>query len=263
MADKTQLKGQDIKIAVFDKDRKYLYAYKKAERLASALYIVSNLVPEDEPIRMQLRERSVSLLHSIVSFSVLSNTKIQVATALAHVIEICGLLDIARTLGLVSEMNHRVLVNEYIDFGHFIQTHADQLGENLGAIPFRLFDTRTLEDELDQYLSQTDSVTDTNKRQKQPQNVSDVSRANTPKAQPIKKTTTVDDTGHQKDKKRERRDVIFSVLKERNSVTVKDIARVVHDCSEKTLQRELGALVASGVLKKEGERRWSTYSLVS
>jgi hypothetical protein len=43
---------------------------------------------------------------------------------------------------------------------------------------------------------------------------------------------------------------------------VKDVSAVVKDCSEKTLQRELLALVAQGVLKKEGERRWSSYVLV-
>jgi len=31
--------------------------------------------------------------------------------------------------------------------------------------------------------------------------------------------------------------------------------------SEKTIQRELQALVATGAVKKEGERRWTRYSL--
>jgi hypothetical protein len=42
---------------------------------------------------------------------------------------------------------------------------------------------------------------------------------------------------------------------------MKDFVKVIPECSEKTIQRELLDLVGKGVLKKEGERRWSTYSL--
>jgi len=42
---------------------------------------------------------------------------------------------------------------------------------------------------------------------------------------------------------------------------VKDFAKVITDISEKTIQRELLDLVQRGVIKKEGERRWSRYSL--
>ena len=37
---------------------------------------------------------------------------------------------------------------------------------------------------------------------------------------------------------------------------------MLKDVSEKTVQRELFALVKEGVLKKEGEKRWSVYKLV-
>jgi len=44
-------------------------------------------------------------------------------------------------------------------------------------------------------------------------------------------------------------------------LTIKDFTKNIKDCSEKTIQRELLAMVAKGVLKKEGERRWSKYFL--
>jgi hypothetical protein len=37
---------------------------------------------------------------------------------------------------------------------------------------------------------------------------------------------------------------------------------MIKDCSEKTIQRELIVLVSEKVVKKEGERRWSVYSIV-
>ena len=60
---------------------------------------------------------------------------------------------------------------------------------------------------------------------------------------------------------KDRRARILALLQRNERVSIKDVARAITGCSEKTLQRELAALVAQGVLKKEGERRWSTYSL--
>ncbi|NBD73640.1 DeoR family transcriptional regulator [Patescibacteria group bacterium] len=62
-------------------------------------------------------------------------------------------------------------------------------------------------------------------------------------------------------KARDRRAQILGLLQRKDSVSIKDVTEVITDCSEKTIQRELLALVESGVLKKEGERRWSRYSL--
>jgi hypothetical protein len=63
------------------------------------------------------------------------------------------------------------------------------------------------------------------------------------------------------DVQKDRRATILGMLQRKDRVSVRDVAGVIKDCSEKTLQRELLALVAQGVLKKEGERRWSTYRL--
>jgi Fic family protein len=59
-----------------------------------------------------------------------------------------------------------------------------------------------------------------------------------------------------------RKEMILNIIKQNKEVTIRDITSVITDCSEKTIQRDLSALVASGVLKREGERRWSKYALV-
>ncbi len=58
-----------------------------------------------------------------------------------------------------------------------------------------------------------------------------------------------------------REEQILSIVREKGSVSIKDISKVIRDCSEKTLQRTLIALVQRGALLKEGERRWSTYRI--
>ncbi|MEK6878241.1 MAG: hypothetical protein AABY22_01465 [Nanoarchaeota archaeon] len=53
-----------------------------------------------------------------------------------------------------------------------------------------------------------------------------------------------------------------SLIKRKKEIMIKDVVGLINDCSEKTIQRELLTLVDEGILKKEGERRWTRYSLV-
>ena len=58
-----------------------------------------------------------------------------------------------------------------------------------------------------------------------------------------------------------RREGILSVLRTKGPSYIKDISLIVRDVSEKTIQRELAALVSEGVVVKKGDRRWTTYEL--
>ncbi len=57
----------------------------------------------------------------------------------------------------------------------------------------------------------------------------------------------------------DRMSLILKLVREKKSLSIKEIAAVVKGCSEKTIQRELGALIERGLIKKVGERRWSLY----
>ncbi|MBI2482456.1 MAG: DeoR family transcriptional regulator [Candidatus Vogelbacteria bacterium] len=59
----------------------------------------------------------------------------------------------------------------------------------------------------------------------------------------------------------DRQKKIIEVLRGQDWLGIKDIAEAVPNYSTKTVQRELLALVEQGVLKKQGERRWSRYVL--
>lgn len=59
----------------------------------------------------------------------------------------------------------------------------------------------------------------------------------------------------------DRADRIKTILEAKPGATVKDIAEVITDVSEKTIQRELNSLIEKGQVLREGERRWSRYSV--
>ena len=58
----------------------------------------------------------------------------------------------------------------------------------------------------------------------------------------------------------DRMSFILDLVRKRKSLSIKEIAAVIKDCSEKTIQRELAALISQGLVRKVGERRWSLYT---
>lgn len=60
----------------------------------------------------------------------------------------------------------------------------------------------------------------------------------------------------------DRRTRILTILGAKGEATIKDISEIITDVSEKTIQRELNAMIEEMAVKRQGERRWSKYSLV-
>ena len=59
----------------------------------------------------------------------------------------------------------------------------------------------------------------------------------------------------------DRRTRIQTILEAKGEATIKDISEIVTDVSEKTIQRELNAMIEENIVKRQGERRWSKYSI--
>lgn len=64
-----------------------------------------------------------------------------------------------------------------------------------------------------------------------------------------------------KGQRTERQRMIKDMLASNRRSPIKDILAKMSDWSEKTIQREIVAMVSDGTIVKEGERRWSRYSL--
>lgn len=59
----------------------------------------------------------------------------------------------------------------------------------------------------------------------------------------------------------DRRERIKTILEAKGEASIKDISEIISDVSEKTIQRELNAMIDENIVKREGERRWSRYSM--
>jgi hypothetical protein len=273
----------------FEGNHLYVYLYKKAEKLASALYMVTNLINNEEILRDILREKSISIFSGIMQLQRVSLTNgkpvdgtevefISLDSILSSITETVSLLEIANVSGYVSEMNFSVLRREYVDLGTLIKTRREDIVSDSVQLPKEFFDvpnlyeTRTLQQDTtkgkkDISIKDIRSTQNTSK-----QNIQKIYKTPTTKRSFIKDTTNiVSSTKKQEEvvypktadiRHNNRRNAILELLQNKPSVTVKDVTNTIQGCSSKTLQRELLSLVNEGILKKEGERRWSTYSLV-
>ena len=61
---------------------------------------------------------------------------------------------------------------------------------------------------------------------------------------------------------KDRMSLILEFIKSQKTPSIKDIAAKIKDCSEKTIQRELGVLIDQGLIRRVGERRWSHYEAI-
>lgn len=59
----------------------------------------------------------------------------------------------------------------------------------------------------------------------------------------------------------DRRVRITTILGAKGEATIKDISEIITDVSEKTIQRELNAMIDENLVQRQGERRWSKYLL--
>jgi DNA-binding transcriptional ArsR family regulator len=226
---------------VFEKDIRRVFIYKKAERLAKAIYLIAPAFLESPSLRARLDVVAIALVDAAILPSKAARMGLS-----RELLTLSSMLSVARTSGLLSSMNADLISRET---RALLQEVAEYEEPRLA-----FGETPTLSDIAKQASSQID-------RQKK---VLLSPRAISGDAQ---KRTLQRTKGHIKDTTstnalKDRREAILSVIRNKKVAGIKDISTLIRDVSEKTIQRELTALVGEGIVLKQGERRWSTYSIV-
>jgi four helix bundle protein len=280
-------KSTPILPVLFNNDQHLQYVYKKTEKLLAAVYLVTNLFPADEPLKNQMRRIALSLMNNVSGFG--KNNTLErdsvVSSIHAEIAEIFSLLEVSSVASLISQMNAEILKNEFANLSTLVGSRermlntAEQVSLNKETFAVEnnyvatdaggVKNTNVNETILDVHTDVGEvSGYGTNKAVMsefvQKDIVSDVKRQtelSTVLEHKQKENSRVSEHESSDDRKRSRQDIIIALLKQKSGLTIKDFTTDIRGCSDKTIQRELLSLVAKGVLKKEGERRWSTYSL--
>ncbi|MCL5782285.1 MAG: hypothetical protein M1459_02915 [Patescibacteria group bacterium] len=226
-----------------------IFVFKKIEKITAALYLVSGLLKDEEPIKWELRDKGMNMLSSSfnASSTVPGGDKNYIIQSLfTSALETMSLLNVARISNLISDMNHNILVKEIDQVLGLLRDRLSENANNAGLVlSEQFFKTPSLYSSGFKDIPDKRRSADDYKETKRARGLSDV------------------DNGHlsNAEKRLTRQEMIVSVLKGNANLSIKDFAKVIKDCSEKTIQRELTDLVNRGLIKKEGERRWSRYSL--
>ena len=256
------------------------FVYKKVEQVATATYMVASLMSKTDPMSDELKKLSITLTRLASLFAGAEGELPIFADLKSALVQLASLLDVSFSARIMSPMNHRILKAEIdVLVGKIYECEKDYRG----ALPFSSvfkslsnFNNFTSEDVRvssgdkghdsvvkditplrvapEQSIGIQKGAYSANVRnQVMPKRMTDsFKKDNESSAFPVR-------TGNDL-RKENRKNIILNTIQKKGSVTIKDISAVVRDCSEKTIQRELLALVGERVLIKEGERRWSVYS---
>lgn len=218
----------------------FVFLLKKTEKLASAIYLMTNHLSDSESLKRSLRDKSSSLVSFMIGFKDLNGIQSYSfgKEAESKILEIVSLLEVSQNIGLISKMNFNIVQDEFIKLIDVMKTSP-------------LPETKPVQSHsINQNYFNVGAY-------KGPQrSVSDGQNHSFPSS-----SKSADVAQGSSLKKSSRQSIILSIIKKKGEVTVKDVSEVIKNCSEKTLQRELNSLLSSGVVKRVGERRWSKYSL--
>lgn len=222
-ADTTKLLVQD--------DEYYRYIFKKTEKVVSVVFYILYNLPRSEKTLVYIEDiqRTAQRAHDAILTSLEVRTiaaEDAVRSAALALISLGSKLQVARTAG--------VLTN---DLGHMLTAEIDTILRGMNRYtgphsgPFLDDDT-------------TAPAFGEEPPRRRPRPV---------RSAPVGEGTT-EDVGS-------RRERIRTVLAARGQASIKDISDVITDVSEKTIQRELNAMIEDSVVERHGERRWSVYTL--
>jgi hypothetical protein len=234
------------------------YLHKKTEKLVTALYMVTDVMEDGDALKNKMRSLSVDLLSDVYTLHDLTPTNKQSRIELAtnHIKELISLVDIAGTIGFISAMNAGIIKRELIHTGKELEEKNKDNNSYTHALDERLFDIPNPEE----HRIQTPIGHNNWVKRTLPLSYTNSSKNS---LSVLKKTMH-----HASDplEKKDRIEKILSLIKSKDNgqgVSIKDIAIDFSDYSEKTIQRELNAMVEKGQLKKNGSKRWSKYLLSS
>ncbi|HEY4494630.1 MAG TPA: hypothetical protein VJC02_00835 [Candidatus Paceibacterota bacterium] len=218
---------------------------KKIEKIAQAIYLITNHLKDNEPLKWELRKESIAILACSKEISSEEEVKdisldMAIGALLSCASDILSLLSLASISGIISINNANIVAKEINLIVKSMDQSTNKYGVESGFVLSEEFFGN--DPELYKMLGNANHSLKSDKKNKA-------------------KPPEIDQNIKIKDKKDSRQERIINLLKTQSGLSVKDFKEVISDCSEKTIQRELIDLVDKGIIKREGERRWSKYSL--
>ncbi len=259
------------------KDTSFPIGYTKTHKLITALYMVTDIIDINEPIRNKLRTLGTEIISDIYSMSRFDlDNKIK---------ETVSFLDIASAVNIISSMNCSILKKEFLEFKQSINDSMKDL-----TLSVEFFGNSPLEGwpkaGVDKFIpsspkgyssrgelnSKGHTTIGLQKGSTLLKALSDKTLVRSLGGLVMSNSNKINNNNNFDILKKQRREEIIKIIKNidtnevgKKEVSIKDIVLALRSLGvergEKTIQRELISMVKDGVLNKTGEKRWTQYSL--
>ena len=205
----------------------------QVEAISKAIYLVTDLFENGEPLKMSLRRVAVDCVEK--------------GDKKDSFLKLNSLIKLSRDIELITSMNAELLISA-------INNHLYELDKVDNKKELYIDKVLNIEDKKDQIVTiENKEVVELVAEEKVEKKAPSITINNN--TQNIKTINNISmDIGS-------RRKKILEIVRSRGAVTINEFIESIKGISSKTIQRELTSLVLSGTLKKTGERRWSKYSL--
>lgn len=229
-----------------------IFLYKKVEKISLALYLSTNHLVEGVSLKTNIRCAADDLVKDILSFNRGQTNLNSTSSIKEKFLELRTLINISMNCNLINQNNGAILLEEISKISREIENQKDNfIGDAEFKKSFFVVESRNKISDTPQHQ---DSDYKGHKGQDNVNKDNDVVFENQANKENNKgQNNSIDNNS--------RTEEILKIIKDNGKVTIKDISNRIKGCSEKTIQRELLKMVSLKMIKKEGERRWSTYSL--
>ena len=234
---------------------------QKLGKIAAAVHLVADIMDSKSALAEGLYSKSLAVTSVCYMCVGKSTTKSEdIVNVVLKIDELMALVDIGSIARSISKMNADIITGELVKVKEVIIDVVTNLKKTEQSFVLSQYAVAhpIIQDEI-----MNDSLFESKLREyqsKRHQNdIKTTLIAQNDKQSDIdkNKTTLINDiprVGRQKD--------ILNVIKSSNTTTLAVLRLKVPDCSEKTLQRELAILIDMGLIRKEGNKRWTTYRSV-
>lgn len=238
-----------------------LVLYKKTERICAAIFVVSDGIVSDS-LRERIRAEALGIFSGVRDAigrrgSVAPSDANVFALGVASLVSV---LELACRVGEITESNYSLIRHECLRLTDLL---AETAAGTADVLDRRIFDSGLRESETAPlptapsrpHSARTPREAPSSYKGHQKDTIAPIKPAMSFKGSARDFIASLGDSIEDRESK------IIEIVKNKEKVSIKDISDAMPGVGEKTIQRALVSLVTRGVLKKEGERRWSRYAL--
>ncbi len=251
----------------------FMSVSKKSEKITTAMYMVTDLIPQNDPIRQKLRDLSVRTLSETraLSYAITGDIYFHLSRIISMSWEMVSLMEVSVVVGFISDMNYGYLKNALIDFISDLRNRQRiESFKNIEDMKFGEGEAASIVLKSDFFkvtendLKRTKEETSIPKQEEaliiKDKTENDYKGQN--KMSFIKKTIIKDKSSILSPKIKDRKQKILSLILEKKDISINDIISSFPEYSQKTIQRDLISLTQESKIKKVGDKRWSRYQSI-